>query len=147
MARNRSKPGTAHFVLDCSVTLAWFFDDETSAYAEAVQQSLTELTAVVPPIWPLEVANALVVGERRKRTTEAKSTKFIELLGTMPIRVNEETAVAVWTDRIRLARSYGLSVYDAAYLELAVRRSIPLASLDKRLKATAAKLGVQEFRP
>jgi predicted nucleic acid-binding protein len=78
MERKRSK--TVEFVLDCSVTVSWFFEDEADAYAEAVEDSLATARAVVPALWPLEVASALLMGERRKRTTEAKVATFLTLL-------------------------------------------------------------------
>jgi predicted nucleic acid-binding protein len=148
MARTRrtrkSKP-TA-FVLDGSITLAWAFEDETDAYAEQVADLLAEVPAVVPTVWPLEVANALLVGERRKRTTEAKVGQFLTLLATLPIRVDEQTTLRAWQETLQLARTHTLSVYDAAYLELALRRGLPLASLDAKLKTAAAAVGVAEFK-
>ncbi|HLN26704.1 MAG TPA: type II toxin-antitoxin system VapC family toxin [Gemmataceae bacterium] len=147
MAKKKSKPKAKSFVLDCSLTVSWFFEDEADKYAEAVEDSLTSASAVVPTLWPLEVANALLVGERRKRATEAKVTTFFGLLSSLPISIDDETASRAWQESIRLARTYQLSVYDAAYLELALRRGLPLATLDDRLKAAAAAAGVAEFTP
>ncbi len=138
---------TRAFVLDGSVTLAWAFEDETDAYAEAAADSLAGGTGVVPALWPLEVANGLRVGERRKRTSEAKVAQFLALLRSLPIAVDDETALRAWQDTLHLARAHGLSVYDAAYLEIAVRRGLPLATLDDDLKAAAAAAGVAEYRP
>jgi predicted nucleic acid-binding protein len=135
------------FVLDCSVTVAWFFEDETEAYAEAVEDAMTTSAALVPALWRLEVANALLVGERRKRTTEAKVAKFLALLDALPIVVDEETAAHAWTTVLSLARAHGLSAYDAVYLELALRRGLPLATLDGKLKAAAQAIGVAEYTP
>lgn len=135
------------FVLDASLTLVWAFEDETDAYAEAVADSLPNAQAVVPALWPLEVANSLVAGERKKRTTEAKVAQFLTLLQALPISVDDETVVRAWQDTLHLARSHNLSLYDAAYLELSVRRGLPLASLDADLKAAAATAGVAEFHP
>jgi len=135
------------FVLDCSVTMAWCFDDEATPYTDGVRDSLAELRAVVPSLWPLEVANAAVVGERRKRLDEARSRRFIVLLEALPIVVDDETAARAFRDVIHLARAYQLSAYDAAYLELAVRRGLPLACLDGKLKAAAASAGVALFNP
>jgi predicted nucleic acid-binding protein len=143
----KKKRKTAEFVLDCSVTLAWFYEDESDAYAESVEDSLTEAVAFVPAIWWLEVANALVVGERRKRTTEAKVTGFLTLLGAMPIQADSETVIRAWQDSLGLARAHNLSVYDASYLELALRRGLPLATLDKGLKAAAKAIGIAEYTP
>src|SRR5690242_19073125 len=135
------------FVLDGSVTMAWFFRDETDAYAEAVEDSLPHAQAVVPTLWPLEVANTLVVGERRKRSTEAQAATWLNHLRALPIIVDDETAMRAWDDTLSLARAHKLSAYDAAYLELALRRSLPLATLDDRLKEAAAALGVAEYKP
>jgi predicted nucleic acid-binding protein len=147
MARKqrRTKPGT--FVLDCSLAVAWFFEDEANAYAQAVEDSLTTASAIVPSLWPLEVANALLVGERRKRATEAKVTTFLGLLKSLPIVTDDETAIHAWHGSIQLARIRQLSVYDAAYLELAIRLALPLATLDDRLKAAANAAGVADYVP
>ncbi len=140
-AKKRRKGKPTAFVLDGSVPLAWFFEDESDAYAEAVQDSLTSAVAVVPPLWHLEVANALLVGERRQRTTEAKVTHFLTLLSCLPITVDEETAARAWSDTLALARAHNLSAYDAAYLELALRQGLPLASLDEPLRGALRKVG------
>jgi predicted nucleic acid-binding protein len=145
MARKKSKP--VGFVLDGSVTLAWFFEDEADEYAVAVEDSLPMFPAIVPSLWPLEVANAALVGERRKRTTEAKVTEFLSLLNQLPITLDDETANRAWRESLNLARAHNLSVYDATYLELALRRSLPLATLDDKLKTAAAAVGVVEFQP
>ncbi len=135
------------FVLDGSVTMAWFFRDEADAYAEAVEDSLAHAQAVVPALWPLEVANTLVVGERRKRSTEAQAATWLNYLRVLPIIVDDETAIRAWDDTLSLARAHQLSAYDAAYLELALRRGLTLASLDDRLKDAAAGVGVVGYKP
>lgn len=145
--RGAKKTPRAAFVLDGSLAVAWHFEDETDAYADAVETALAATAAAVPALWPLEVANALVVGERRGRTTEAKVSQFLALLQALPIRVDTETALRAWHDTMHLARAHALSVYDASYLELALRRGLPLASLDGPLKKAAAAVGVGEFRP
>ena len=134
------------FVLDCSVTMAWCFDDEATPYSDGVRDSLAGMRAVVPSIWPLEAANATIVGERRKRLDEARSRRFFVLLAALPIRLDEETGNRAFGDIAHLARTYHLSAYDAAYLELAIRRGLPLACLDGKLK-TAAAAGVVLFTP
>jgi predicted nucleic acid-binding protein len=146
MARKKGKPRRRVFVLDCSITLAWFFEDEANAYAEAVEDSLAEASAVVPALWSLEVANGLLVGERRRRTTEAKVTQFLTLLRSLPITADDETAARAWQDTLPLARAHELSAYDAAYLELAMRRGLPLATLDEDLAAAEA-VGVARYEP
>ncbi|HEV3262281.1 MAG TPA: type II toxin-antitoxin system VapC family toxin [Gemmataceae bacterium] len=147
MAKKGSKKKAREFILDCSVTMAWYFKDEANAYAKAVRRSLSEAGAVVPALWPLEVANILVLGERRQRSTEAAASKWLSYLQMLPIHVDDETAARAWSDILHVARSYDLSAYDASYLELAIRLALPLASLDDKLKATAASAGVAEFKP
>ena len=147
MAKKTSKSKLVAFVLDCSLTVSWFFEDETDAYAEAVEDSLALSSAVVPSLWPLEVANALLVGERRKRATEAKVTAFLGLLKSLPISFDDETGSRVWQESVHLARTHHLSVYDAVYLELALRRSLPLATLDDKLKTVAEAVGVLGYEP
>jgi len=131
MAKKRIKKKSLTFVLDCSVTMAWYFKDEANSYANTVRKSLSSAGAVVPALWPLEVANILVLGERRQRSTEADASKWLRYLQMLPIQVDDETAVRAWSDILHVARSYDLSVYDAAYLELALRLALPLASLDE----------------
>jgi predicted nucleic acid-binding protein len=133
------------FVLDGSVTMVWGFEDEDDEYAEAILDRMPELQAYVPALWHLEVANALLVGERRGRTTPADTARFLAILGTFPITVDDETIARAWSDTMHLARAHHLSAYDAAYLELALRRGLPLATLDDRLEAAAAAVGVPLF--
>ncbi len=147
MGKKKPKAKGEAFVLDCSLTVAWFFEDETDDYAQAVEDSLTSAAAIVPTLWPLEVANALLMGERRKRATEAKVTTFLGLLKSLPIAVDDETAGRAWQESIQLARTHHLSVYDAAYLELALRRGLPLATLDDRLQAAADAVGLGAYGP
>jgi predicted nucleic acid-binding protein len=135
------------FVLDCSVTMAWCFDDEATSYTDGVRDSLAELRAVVPSIWPLEAANATIVGERRGRLDEARIRRFFVLLDALPIIRDEETCNRALGDIVHLARTYQLSAYDAAYLELAIRRGLPLACLDGKLKTAAAAAGALLFTP
>jgi predicted nucleic acid-binding protein len=135
------------FVSDCSVALAWCFPDEKAPYPQSVLDSLTSAEAVVPSVWPLEVANALLVGERRKRCDRANVVAWIALLRALPIRVDDQTTAQAWGDTLGLARTHNLSVYDAAYLELALRLVLPLATLDGRLQTAAAAVGVSRYQP
>jgi predicted nucleic acid-binding protein len=135
------------FVLDCSVTMAWCFDDEATPYTDGVRDSLADMRAVVPSIWPLEAANATLMGERRKRLDEARSRRFFVLLEALPIVVDDETSSRAFGDIVHLARTYLLSAYDAAYLELAIRRGLPLACNDGKLKTAALAAGVVLFSP
>lgn len=147
MGGKRRRAPVATFVLDCSLTIAWFFEDETNGYAQAVEDSLPTAAAIVPTLWPLEVANALLMGERRKRATEAKVTMFLSLLAALPITLDEETASRAWQHTLHLARSHRLSVYDATYLELSLRHGLPLATLDDKLAAAATAAGVPAYKP
>lgn len=133
------------FVLDGSVTMVWGFEDEADAYADAILNKMPQLQAHVPALWPLEVANVLLVGERRRRITLADSARFLAILGTFPIAVDDETTARAWVETIHLARAHKLSSYDAAYLELAIRRGLPLATIDKDLKKAAITIGVKLF--
>lgn len=142
-----AKSPPPRFVLDCSVVLAWYFADESDPYADAVVAALTKSTPVVPTLFHLEIANILVVGERRKRSTEAQATAFLARLAALPIAVDGQTMGRAWLETITLARARGLSTYDAAFLELAMREAIPLATLDDKLKAAAKAVGVQAFVP
>jgi predicted nucleic acid-binding protein len=148
MARARPKKAPARrFVLDCSIVLAWYFADEANDYADAVAGALASAVVIVPSLFLLELANTLVVGERRGRSTAAQATAFLTRLAALPIVVDEQTMKRAWLDTISLARSHGLSTYDAAYLELALREALPLATLDDRLAAASKALGVVSFEP
>ena len=139
-------PGPA-FVLDGSVVFAWHFADEQDDYADAVAAALPTTPAVVPSLWRLEVANTLVVGERRGRSTEAQAAALLADLSALDIRIDAETDRHAWTETLRLARAHGLTAYDAAYLELAVRLGLPLATLDGKLAAAAQAVGVPSYAP
>ncbi len=132
----------SRLVLDCSITAAWFFEDEDSALAEHVLGSLDTDEAVVPSIWPLEMANVLVLAERTQRVTTAKTEQFLARLSDLPIALDRRDADQAFTGVLRLARLYLLTAYDAAYLELALREGLPLATLDGPLRSAASKAGV-----
>lgn len=131
------------FVLDASATLAWCFEDEATADAAVLLERLREGEAVVPPLWLLELANGLVVAERRGRLTRADSTRFLALVGQLPIRIDQTSTLDLAASVMDLARAYELSAYDAAYLELALRLGQPLATLDARLRHAAERAGVE----
>jgi predicted nucleic acid-binding protein len=130
------------FVLDCSVAMAWIFADEDDPYAASVRDRLAADTAVVPSIWPLEVGNALVVAERHKRVSRAEALRFLELLRQLPIDVDATPTLTSVEGVLQLAHETGLSVYDAAYLELSATHGLPLATLDKGLRTATRRLGV-----
>lgn len=148
MARTRARPAPLRsFVLDSSIVLAWYFVDEKDDYADAVATALPNAAALVPSHFHLEITNILVVGERRKRSTEAQAATFLGRLARLPILVDGQTAPRAWSAILTLARSHDLSAYDAAYLELAVRESLPVATLDAKLKSTAKAIGIPLFKP
>ncbi|MBM3147305.1 MAG: type II toxin-antitoxin system VapC family toxin [Actinobacteria bacterium] len=130
------------FVLDCSVTMAWAFDDEDVPHAVAIRDDLVRSEAFVPWLWTLEVGNALLVAEQRGRLTTTESDRFVELLGRLPLRIEATAVDRVLPDVLALGRRTGLSSYDAAYLELAGRLGLPLATLDERLRRAAGREGV-----
>jgi len=131
------------FVVDCSVVMSWCFEDEADEYSDAVLELLAGAEALVPAIWPLEVANVLLVAERRQRLTEADSAQFLKLLGELPISIDHESSDRALSDIFFLGRQQGLSSYDAAYLELAMREGAELATRDEKLKKASKKCGVQ----
>lgn len=135
------------FVIDCSVTMGWCFEDEADEYAEAVLDRLSDGVGLVPALWPLEVSNVLLGAERRRRVTEAHGSRFLELLGQLPIVVAEPPDVARIGALLSLGRAQGLSAYDAAYLDLALREAVPLATRDAALGAAARRTGVEVLEP
>ncbi len=131
------------FVVDNSVVMTWCFQDQADPYADSVLDRLTEATAYVPSVWPLEVANVLLTAERKKYIGQADSIRFVSLLQQLPIVVDYESPQKVMHDLIGLGRAYGLSSYDASYLNLAMKKGLPLATLDKNLREAAKSVGVQ----
>ena len=131
-------------VLDCSLALAWALPDETSARADRfLSQLSSESVLWVPALWWYEISNALTNAQRRHRLAEADSIRAVELYGILPIQTDLELSPdAVWRFQT-LARKYSLSAYDAAYLELAQRRGVGLATLDRHLATSARKAGVK----
>jgi predicted nucleic acid-binding protein len=130
------------FTLDASVTMAWCFEDETDAYTDSVLDRLQSTEAIVPAIWPLEVVNVLLGGLRHGRVTEARALRFLQFLQALPIEVDPAIQSVPLAAVLHLARSQQLSSYDAAYLELAIRGGLPLATKDQRLRAAAGRTGV-----
>ena len=130
------------FVLDASLALAWHFEDEVSEYADRVLDRLEEDQAVVPSLWALEIANALVVAERRGRLSPADVARAAELFLEVPISFHEVAPQSVLGPVLDLARAHGITAYDAAYLELAMREGLPIATQDKALRTAAEQVGV-----
>ena len=134
------------FVLDASVALAWCFEDEATATTQGVLERMTAEAASVPSIWHIEVANVLALAERRRRIMPAESAEFIARLESLAILVDEATASRAFTRILDLARGERLTAYDAAYVELAMRLGVPLASKDAHLCNAAERLGVSVLR-
>jgi len=130
-------------VIDASVALAWCFPDEASLYADGVLSTLNGHDVLVPAVWSLEMANAILVGERRKRLGQPEILRFLALLEGLSIHQDDQAASASVRNVLPLARRFGLSAYDAAYLELAVRYNAPLATLDGDLQKAAKRMGIQ----
>jgi len=130
------------FVLDNSVALTWCFEDERTPATTALLERVAEAGAVAPGLWPLEALNGLLVAERRGRLDASRRQLLTGFLRALPIRLDGETASQAWTTTVDLAERFALSAYDAAYLELAQRQGLPLATLDQELRAAAATLGL-----
>jgi predicted nucleic acid-binding protein len=132
-----------NFVLDASVTLAWCFADEATKKTTSLLERLEAESAFVPELWPLEVGNILIAAERRQRISYAKIAEFLALLESLDIQVDAETASRSFREILSLAHSEKLTTYDAAYLELAMRLGVPLATKDIQLQKAATRLGVK----
>jgi predicted nucleic acid-binding protein len=137
----KKKKPLQSFVLDSSVTLAWYFADEANAYANGVAERLAKVRGIVPSIWPLEIANVLVASERRKRSTQAQAARWLSGLQLLPIDIEHTVVATAWGEVLRLARTHDLSAYDASYLELALRCGLPLATLDEPLRQALRRVG------
>jgi predicted nucleic acid-binding protein len=131
------------FVLDCSATLPWVFGDEASPAADALLDRLVQgERAWVPALWHLELGNVLLGATRRGRIDQAGIEGFLSRLVVYDIAVDDQTMERAWQKTLDLALQHSLSTYNAAYLELALRRGLPLASLDRELIAAARACGV-----
>ena len=133
------------FVLDASVALSWCFEDEGGDYVMGVLDELRRRDAIVPEIWTLEVANGLLVAERRRRIDAAAAESFVHMLLALPIALDPGGRSTAFRELRPLAKRRNLSVYDAAYLELALRNRLPLATTDRALRKAAADEGVDAF--
>jgi predicted nucleic acid-binding protein len=128
------------FVLDSSTTCSCSFRDEKTPETEAIRKRLFQEEAVVPAIWPTEISNTLLQGIRRKRLSVQDAEAFIDLLDQASITI-EPPSSGLQT-LLSSALAHGLTVYDATYLELAIREGLPLATLDKQLREAAIRTGV-----
>jgi predicted nucleic acid-binding protein len=129
-------------VIDASVAVAWLFRDERAELARRVLRKVVEDGATVPSLWRLEVANALRSAVRRQRCDEGYATRCLERLGRLPIAIDAETALHAWGPTRQLSIEHDLTLFDAAYLELAMRGKRPLASAASALITAARNMGL-----
>ena len=136
------------FVLDNSVSMRWLLESGKAVdqrYAEMVLKSMTDADAVVPNIWHLEATNVLLGAEKRREVNAGEIEGFITQLESLPLHVDSLTSHQAFSRIMALSRIYKLSSYDGAYLELAIREGLPLATLDKDLRKSAKKAGVDLY--
>lgn len=132
-----------YVVLDCSITIAWILPDGTmTEKANEILSLLNTMQVKVPTIWPLEVANVLSLAERQKKLSALEVAEFKEFLSALPISIDSGTSLRAMGSIYTLAKMEELTVYDAAYLEIAVREGLPLATFDKALKKAAQRNNV-----
>jgi predicted nucleic acid-binding protein len=129
-------------VLDSSATLAWIYGDETTEAIRRVFDAIADNGALVPALWRLEVANSLTIAVRKRRIGPDFRRAALADLALLDITTDQQTDSYAWTDTVNLADHFNLTVYDAAYLELARRRMLPLATLDQELQTAATAIGV-----
>jgi predicted nucleic acid-binding protein len=130
-------------VLDSSATLAWIYSDKTTDSIRALFDQVIDEGAIVPALWKLEVANSLTVAVRRRRIDVEFRRAALADLAHLDISMDEHANGRAWNDTLHLADRFRLSLYDAAYLELAQRRTLPLATLDQQLRAAARAVGTK----
>ena len=133
---------SAAFVVDCSIAMAWLFHDEATPKTAALLNRLATETALVPAWWFIEITNVLAMAEHKGRITPTRSDAFIADLSKLGIDRDNEAPDRAFTHLLVLCRRHRLTSYDAIYLELAIRRSLPLATRDDDLRKTAKKLRV-----
>ena len=131
------------FVLDCSVTMSWVFPDEATEETDRLRDSLLAGRAFVPAIWPIEVGNVLRVATSRGRICMDDWARIRTNLEALPIEIDPVSTSRIWGSVLELAHEHRVSVYDAMYLELAVRMRLPLATLDRALAAAGIAAGVE----
>jgi len=133
-------------VLDASLTLSWYFDDERTPAGEALLEAVGEEGAVVPALWRYEVENGMQMAVRRKRISTAYRDISLAELRVLPITIERAGDDVVWTAMIGFADRFGLTIYDAAYIELAQRRGLPLATGDRAMRSAARALKIELIR-
>ena len=131
------------FVLDNSVVMSWCFEDEKTAYCRKILECMTEARSIVPSLWPFELANVLLMAEKKKRLSPAKVHQFLRYLEKLPIDIDQTSVSELVEGCLDIARHHDLTAYDAAYLFLAVREQIPLATFDTALIKAARKLNIE----
>ena len=129
-------------VIDASIALSWCFEDEATAETDRLFEFVRDEGAVVPGLWHLELGNVLLQAEKRKRLSAEDVTTRLRLISVLPIMTDPETPVRAWQDILSIARVEGLTTYDAAYLELAIRLAAPLLTKDNQLARAAQRRGV-----
>ncbi|OJW51214.1 MAG: toxin [Alphaproteobacteria bacterium 41-28] len=139
LSRYRKVLVWAAFVRDCSAAISWLMPDES--FGARVLDRVVEMGAIVPSLWSLEVGNVLLIAERNKRISSEQRHKALYTLTELPIIVDTLTTQNAWLETMDLAERYGLTLYDATYLELSLRRSLPLATFDKYLKRATEMAG------
>jgi predicted nucleic acid-binding protein len=129
------------FVADATITLAWYLREANAAAANRVRERLRSEGLCVPAHWPLEVGNGLLAAVRQGRMTLRELEQLMPDLRVLPELVDNQTDDAAWSATLELAQTYHLTTYEAAYLELVLRRDLPLATLDRHLRAAALAAG------
>jgi predicted nucleic acid-binding protein len=129
-------------ILDSSATLAWIYGDETTEAIRGVFDAVADNGALVPALWRLEVANSLTMAVRKRRIDPDFRRAALADLALLDVTTDQQTDSYAWTDTVNLADHFNLTVYDAAYLELARRRMLPLATLDQELRTAATAIGL-----
>lgn len=133
------------FILDCSVAVAWCFEDETSVYTESVLASLTKVNAIVPKLWYIEIANVLLMAQKRERINDNGIFHFLSLLEKLPI-IDDKTDRTI-IDLVMLSQKYQLTSYDGCYLNLCLQYNLPLATMDKKLISALQSAGGKIYQP
>ena len=133
----------AAFVLDCSIAMTWLFRDEATFKTAELLNRLNHESAIVPGWWFIEVTNVIALAERKGRITAAQSTSFISDLNTLDIECDDSGPGRAFAQLLPLCRTHRLTSYDALYLDLAIRRGLPLATLDELLRQAAKRARVE----
>lgn len=136
------------FVLDNSVSMRWLLESNKKSdqgYTEKVLKSMLNAEAYVPNLWHLEATNVLLSAKKRSEINAGEIEKFISQLENLPIHTDQQTSKQAFNRILGLADTYNISSYDAAYLELAIREGLPIATLDKALKKAAKKADIEIY--